>query len=158
MTSTFNHPWENFLTARAAAIDWMYSGEGDPACKGNDAAIAQTLSMVPIQVEMIRTRNRSLDTEQWHLAHPEHIGVKSLIAGYLADAKQAHDVINSLVKGKRVRITGQWRDQPFGHSKPLQTGKIVKVEWAHIDVHSGVSLSLESYSCSISLDDVEFVE
>lgn len=56
-----DHPWHNFLMARAAAIDWLYSGEGELACKENDAEIARVLSMDATQVLMIRTRNRSLD-------------------------------------------------------------------------------------------------
>jgi hypothetical protein len=54
------HPWSDFLHHRARAIDWLYSGEGNEACKGNDGAIAGTLSMDPTQVYLIRTRDRSI--------------------------------------------------------------------------------------------------
>lgn len=49
------HPWADFLHHRARVIDWLYNG-----CKGNDAAIALTLSMEPTQVFLIRTRDRSI--------------------------------------------------------------------------------------------------
>jgi hypothetical protein len=52
------HPWADFLHHRARAIDWLYSGEGDPICKQNDIQIAKTLSMEATQVMLIRTRNR----------------------------------------------------------------------------------------------------
>lgn len=52
------NPWADFLHYRARVIDWLFDGEGDPKCKGNDAAIAQTLSMGHLQVTMIRTRVR----------------------------------------------------------------------------------------------------
>lgn len=55
------HPWADFLHHRARAIDWLYSGEGYPACAGNDGAVARTLSMDPVQVMLIRTRDRSID-------------------------------------------------------------------------------------------------
>jgi hypothetical protein len=54
------HPWADFLHHRARAIDWLYSGEVDNGCKGNDAVIAQTLSMTSTQVFLIRTRDRSI--------------------------------------------------------------------------------------------------
>lgn len=54
------HPWADFLHHRARAIDWLYSGEGDPICKQNDIQIAKTLSMEATQVMLIRTRNRSI--------------------------------------------------------------------------------------------------
>lgn len=54
------HPWADFLHHRARVIDWLYSGEVDNGCKGNDAAIAYTLSMEPTQVLLIRTRDRSI--------------------------------------------------------------------------------------------------
>jgi hypothetical protein len=53
------HPWADFLHHRARAIDWLYAGEGSGHCKGDDAAIAKTLSMDPVQVTLIRTRDRS---------------------------------------------------------------------------------------------------
>jgi hypothetical protein len=52
------HPWADFLHYRAVAIDWLYA-EG-PRCKGSDKRIAQTLSMTPVQVFLIRTRGRSI--------------------------------------------------------------------------------------------------
>lgn len=54
------HPWADFLHHRARVIDWLYSGEGDPACLGNEIHIARTLSMTATQVMLIRTRNRSI--------------------------------------------------------------------------------------------------
>jgi len=52
-------PWSNFLAARAAAIDWLYSGKGDPNAKGDDRFIATVLSMDAEQVTMIRARDRT---------------------------------------------------------------------------------------------------
>ncbi len=54
------HPWADFLHYRAIVIDWLYSGEGDPDCCGDDRAVAKVLSMDPIQVCFIRTRDRSI--------------------------------------------------------------------------------------------------
>jgi len=54
------HPWADFLHHRARAIDWLFSGEGDPKCKEDDFAIARTLSMDPVQVFLIRSRDRSI--------------------------------------------------------------------------------------------------
>ena len=47
------HPWQEFLTARANVIDWMHE-EGN-----SDADISRNLSMDAIQVTMIRERERS---------------------------------------------------------------------------------------------------
>lgn len=47
-------PWGDFLTARAKAIDWL-------ATRESDEQIARTLSMDPVQVHLIRTRDRSTD-------------------------------------------------------------------------------------------------
>jgi hypothetical protein len=49
------HPWADFLNARARAIDWLYYREGP--CMHDDAAIAKTLSMDPMQVMLIRRRD-----------------------------------------------------------------------------------------------------
>ena len=54
------HPWADFLHHRARAIDWLYSGEGAANCKGNDIAVAAVLSMEPMQVMLIRMRDRSI--------------------------------------------------------------------------------------------------
>lgn len=73
-SNRLNHPWHNFLGARAAAIDYLYSGEGgDPKCKGNDHYIAQVVSMIATQVMLIRTRDRSTDIP-WGPAPDETIG------------------------------------------------------------------------------------
>ena len=55
------HPWGEFLQARTRAIDWLFSGEGDDSCAGDDAAIARTLSVTAAQVYSIRTRDRRND-------------------------------------------------------------------------------------------------
>lgn len=53
------HPWVAFLEARAHAIDWLYSGEGDELCKCNDAEIARILNVTELQVKLIRTKERT---------------------------------------------------------------------------------------------------
>jgi len=55
------HPWFRFLQARVDAIDWLYSE--DIGCKGNPEAIAEWLSMDPVQVELIRTKVEEITTE-----------------------------------------------------------------------------------------------
>lgn len=52
------HPWVAFLDARARAIHWLYSGEGDERCKCNDAEIARILNLTELQVQLIRTMER----------------------------------------------------------------------------------------------------
>lgn len=53
------HPWVAFLQARAHAIDWLYSGEGDERCKCNDAEIARIINITELQVKLIRTKERT---------------------------------------------------------------------------------------------------
>lgn len=48
-----SHPWGDFLSVRAKAIDWLHA-EGN-----SDTGIAETLSMDERQVQLIRTRDRS---------------------------------------------------------------------------------------------------
>jgi len=52
------HPWADFLHHRARVIDWLYTGESNPMCKGSDWQIARVLSMDAEQVRLIRTRER----------------------------------------------------------------------------------------------------
>lgn len=58
LASEVRQPWDAFLRARAAAIDWLASTDGGPHA---DAAIAVILSMDSEQVTLIRTRDRALD-------------------------------------------------------------------------------------------------
>jgi hypothetical protein len=52
--------WCDFLHHRARVIDWMHAGgvTGQPR---DDHQIAMALSMDAVQVNLIRTRDRSLD-------------------------------------------------------------------------------------------------
>lgn len=50
------HPWEEFLAARCNAIDWLRDEFGH-----SDEEVAHVLSMTPIQVMLIRTRDRTMD-------------------------------------------------------------------------------------------------
>lgn len=54
------HCWADFLHHRARVIDWMHAGgvTGQPR---DDNQIASALSMDAIQVNLIRTRDRSAD-------------------------------------------------------------------------------------------------
>ena len=51
------HPWADFLHHRARAIDWLYYQNPDMATHHDDIEIARTLSMDPVQVLLIRTRD-----------------------------------------------------------------------------------------------------
>lgn len=51
------HPWQDFLDARARAIDWLYYQNPKMDTHHNDEAIARTLSMDRVQVYLIRTRD-----------------------------------------------------------------------------------------------------
>lgn len=54
------HCWSDFLHHRARVIDWMYAG-GVTGKPRDDEQIALALSMDPVQVRLIRTRDRSID-------------------------------------------------------------------------------------------------
>jgi hypothetical protein len=54
------HPWLDFLHYRAIAVDWLYSGNSNERCRGNDAEISRVLSMTPEQVKLIRERRRDI--------------------------------------------------------------------------------------------------
>lgn len=51
------HPWQDFLDARARAIDWLYYQNPDMTTHHDDEAIAKSLSMDRAQVYLIRTRD-----------------------------------------------------------------------------------------------------
>lgn len=71
---------------------------------------------------------------------------------------RARESLKELLVGRTVRITGPYRDQPYGHSKPLQTGKqaVVRAAWID-DSGEGIYMLIGDYRLSISIDDVEFV-
>lgn len=53
------HPWADFLHYRAIAIDWLFNEEKTGGT-GDDSQVACILSMTPRQVNLIRTRDRSI--------------------------------------------------------------------------------------------------
>jgi hypothetical protein len=58
MTKPDSLCWLTFLNARATAIDWLQA-----EFKYGDAEIAAYLSMDPVQVRLIRERDRRLDVQ-----------------------------------------------------------------------------------------------
>ena len=61
------HPWADFLNYRARVIDWLYYSKG--SCMHDDAAIAKTLSMDPIQVMLIRKRDEKPGDNKGQVKH-----------------------------------------------------------------------------------------
>jgi hypothetical protein len=66
------HPWADFLNARARVIDWLYYREGP--CMHDDAAIATTLSMDPVQVMLIRRRDEKPGDNRGQVKHVRRSG------------------------------------------------------------------------------------
>lgn len=71
---------------------------------------------------------------------------------------RSRESLKELLVGRTVKITGPYRDQPFGKSKPLQRGKLAIVHDVWINAHGdGVFMMIGDYRMSISIEDVEFV-
>ncbi len=75
--------------------------------------------------------------------------------------KFAHEQASAAVKGRRVRITHEWHDQPIGRSKPNLIGKEYVVRGAIVEDSawrvSVASLWLEGLLCEIPFEYVELV-
>lgn len=81
----------------------------------------------------------------------------------LSDSMSTVDsCINTVCKGKRVRITSKFNGQEIGRSKPPLTGHIFTVTHAFYDAaHVVLWLDMDRgrYSTNaVGLEDVEFVE
>ena len=69
----------------------------------------------------------------------------------------------NLVKGRKVRIVGDWNGQPYGSSKPSRTGKVFTATGVSLSGHqpygswSGVQVEEHPYDAPPYLRDVEFL-
>ncbi len=87
--------------------------------------------------------------------------LKEHLISKAANAANEERMAADLVRGRFVRINKDFRDQPYGTSKPNLKGKTYKVTalffQGDTSSRSNVTLWLEGLRCGISLDDVEFV-
>lgn len=73
------------------------------------------------------------------------------------ESKALHARLERLVKGRKIRVAGDWNGQPWGRSKPSKRGKEYVVRGAGLDVQWGVFLWLEGERLSIRADEVEWL-
>lgn len=72
----------------------------------------------------------------------------------------ANEQANSALKGRRVRITHEWHDQPIGRSKPDLKGKVYLVTGVVFETlwpDSAASLWLEGLNCAVPCQYVEIL-
>ncbi len=73
------------------------------------------------------------------------------------EAVAAFDSATNVLKGRSVRITGNYNGQPYGSSKPNLKGQIKTIERLHFDMQWGISLKLGGCRLFIKLDEVELI-
>lgn len=74
-----------------------------------------------------------------------------------SDAVAAHNLAESMLKGRSIRIVSDYNGQPYGSSKPSLCGQECVVEQVNFDMQWGISLKLKNHSLYIKLDEVELV-
>ena len=84
--------------------------------------------------------------------------LKQHLISKAANAAGEERLANELVRGRYVRIIKDFRDQPWGSSKPNLKGKVFKVRNLFFsDIDGGCTLWLEGVRCGVSINEVEFV-
>ncbi len=83
--------------------------------------------------------------------------VKAAVNETTAEIQQRIKTTQEMMIGRNVRIVTEWRDQPFGSSKPSHYGKLFKVREAWYG-EGRWSLFLGDFRCGIWLREVEFVD
>jgi len=78
----------------------------------------------------------------------------------LFELQKQRDLIYQLAKkvvtGRMVKILSNYNGQPYGSSRPSMKGEVVAV--TGVCPGSDLQLWLLGYNCSISLDEVEFID
>lgn len=82
--------------------------------------------------------------------------IRGRIQGAMDSIRSREAAISELVKGRRIRITSDWRDQPYGRSKPSLRGKEFVATGVRIDVHC-TAIICQGLWCAPGVEDVEFL-
>ena len=73
--------------------------------------------------------------------------------------QSANDRIRRALIGRTARIVSNYRDQPFGSSKPVQTGQVAKIAnvWINPGMDDPVEIQLEGRRMYMGLEEVELL-